>query len=234
MIYSKVGILLLLTSACSSSALVPLAHDSGAPETGTHDSGLHDSGAHDSGMPPMTPLDSGTDAQPVNVCGAMLGPGQVPAAHRSVPGGCGPSLVWPGGPDPTKISCTTTNDCRGDGGSPFFTCLNGHCSNDECLTDADCGPTGACSCARSSIQHNLCGPANCHVDSDCGPGGYCSPTTTGLGACGPTGLYCHTPNDTCFDATRDCTSCGIAAPACVYSPASGTFVCGDSRCPSSG
>ena len=69
-------------------------------------------------------------------------------------------------------------------------------------------------------------PANCHADSDCGVGGYCSPSR---GYCGSfQGFYCHTPSDTCIDATSDCQSCG--ENACIYSPAVGAFTCGAAIC----
>lgn len=214
---SKLGILILLiavlAAACSSRALTPTP-----PDSGTTDSGPREPDA----------LDAAVDAPPA--CGAVPAAGAVPSFHRTVATTCSASSTFFLSVDPTRISCTTTADCRGDGGSLNWTCLNGHCSIDQCLTDADCGPTGACACARSTIQFNACVPANCHVDSDCGPGGYCSSSV----GCGLTGVYCNTPNDTCLDATRDCASCGLAKPSCIYAPETGTFVCGDMTCTSAG
>lgn len=228
MTISRLGILILSMAAAAAAC-------SSAPPPMPHDSGTHDSGTHDSGTPPASQADSGFDAQidaPSSppACGAIAPAGEVPSSHRPVPTTCQPSLVWPGGPDPTLIGCTTSADCIVDGGSGLFTCLNGHCSNDQCLTDADCGATGACACARSTIQHNFCIPANCHADSDCGPGGYCSISADSCGS----GVFCHTPKDSCVDPAIDCASCGIAAPGCVYAPGTGTFVCGSSACVVSG
>jgi hypothetical protein len=230
---SKLGILILSTAAlagaCSSRALSPAPRDSS-----TSDLAPRDSGTNDAAVPPTPQVDSGVDARsdaaPPPACGAAPPDGAVPSFHRTVATTCSASSTFFLSVDPTRISCTTTADCRGDGGSLNWTCLNGHCSVDQCLTDADCGPTGACACARSTIQFNVCVPASCHVDSDCGPGGYCSSSV----GCGLTGVYCNTPNDTCLDATRDCASCGLAKPSCIYAPETGTFVCGDMTCTSAG
>jgi hypothetical protein len=62
-------------------------------------------------------------------------------------------------------------------------------------------------------------------DSGCGPSEYCSPSR---GYCGGVeGFYCHSSQDTCVDAAKDC-SCG--GNSCVYAPTVGHFVCGSNVC----
>ena len=154
-----------------------------------------------------------------------------PAEHRATATACAPSNAPPidGGP----MSCTSTIDCVGDAGAFTYynVCLHGVCSFDQCLTDADCGSTGVCACStdyyggNSQYHPNVCVPGNCRVDADCGAGGYCSPSR---GYCGSfQGFYCHSPADSCVDATMDCRNCGTA---CVYAPTVGSFVCGAPIC----
>lgn len=185
--------------------------------------------------------DAGTDTYvvtqptPTDACvGTPPSNAEVPSEHRPVAIACAPSSRSPPAPDGGLRSCTTSADCAADGGveALFATCLHGQCSFDQCLTDADCGPKEVCGCASDyyggniAYHANICIPGNCRVDSDCGAGGFCSPSR---GYCGSyQGFYCHTPHDTCIDATKDCGPCG--ASSCTYAPTSGTFVCGGGRC----
>ncbi|MES1158090.1 MAG: hypothetical protein ABUL67_03215 [Haliangium ochraceum] len=187
-----------------------------------------------------TTHDAGTDtqlvSQPMGTNGCTGNPhasAEVPTEHRPVATACAPSSRSPAVPDGGLRSCTTNADCAADGGlaSLFSTCLHGQCSFDQCLTDADCGAHGLCACAADyyggnvAYHPNICVQGNCRVDSDCGSAGFCSPSR---GHCGSfEGFYCHTPKDTCVDATKDCGGC---APSCTYSPAAATFVCGGSAC----
>ena len=175
----------------------------------------------------------GTGGGPV----ACLKPaaGEVPSEHRGSATACGPTQNQPPRPDGGVVSCTTNADCvAADAGlfTEYSSCLHGRCSFDACLTDADCGSNSVCACStdyyggNAAYHPNVCVPANCHADSDCGVGGYCSPSR---GYCGSfQGFYCHTPSDSCIDATIDCRSCG--ENACIYSPAVGAFTCGSSIC----
>jgi len=176
----------------------------------------------------------GFDAAGVETCGTpgAGSKGEVPREHRAVAEACNPANPQPPAPDGGVPTCTTDADCATDGGfSLFSTCLHGVCSLDQCLTDADC-PNGVCGCGSDyggniAYHANVCVPGNCHVDADCGPGGYCSPSR---GYCGFfMGFYCHRPADTCVDPAVDCASCGNVN-ACVYQPAVGIFVCGQSIC----
>jgi hypothetical protein len=159
--------------------------------------------------------------------------GEVPSEHRVSATACSPTQNQPPPSDGGVASCATSADCGTDASYTFYsTCLHGQCSFDACLTDADCGPNSVCACStdyyggNGAYHPNVCVPANCHADSDCGVGGYCSPSR---GYCGSfQGFYCHTPSDTCINATSDCQSCG--ENACIYSPAVGAFTCGTSIC----
>lgn len=158
--------------------------------------------------------------------------GEVPSEHRATAPACKPSNQPPL-PDGGVPSCTTDADCTASSARNFYsTCFHGQCSFDQCLTDADCGSTGVCACSSDyyggniAYHPNFCVPANCRLDSDCGAGGYCSPSR---GSCGTfQGFYCHTPADSCVDATVDCASCSVNA--CVYSPAVASFICGSVFC----
>ena len=194
------------------------------------------SGALDSsaGIDTGSPADSGVQAdgpEGVVCSGDPHGGTEVPSTHRPTAIACSPSTRSPAAPDGGTAICTANADCASDAGSPFTTCLQGRCSFDQCLTDADCGTTGVCACAsdyyggNAAYHPNVCVPANCRVDGDCGPGGYCSASH---GYCGSfQGFYCHTSADTCVDETKDCTGCGNA---CVYSPTVGAFTCGTNIC----
>jgi hypothetical protein len=159
--------------------------------------------------------------------------GEVPTEHRPTATACNPTANQPPLPDAGVSSCTSNADCATDGSYTLYSsCLHGRCSFDACLTDADCGPNAVCACStdyyggNAAYHPNVCVAANCHTDGDCGTGGYCSPSR---GYCGSfQGFYCHTPADTCVNATTDCQSCG--ENACIYSPAIGIFGCGTSIC----
>jgi hypothetical protein len=164
--------------------------------------------------------------------GNPRGGAEIPTTHRPTAIACSsPTVRGPAVPAGGTQTCGTNADCANDAGSLFTTCLQGHCSFDHCVTDADCGAGGACVCATdyyggSEIYHaNICVTAACHVDADCGPNGYCSAS---LGYCGSfLGFYCHSKADTCVDETKDCVGCGNA---CVYSPTIGAFTCGMNIC----
>jgi hypothetical protein len=159
--------------------------------------------------------------------------GEVPSEHRATASACAASAPPPLPDGGIPTSCTTDTDCTtGDRTDFYRTCFKGQCSYDGCLTDADCGSTGVCACSSDYYGGNLgyhpnfCVPANCRIDSDCGAGGYCSPSR---GTCGTfQGFYCHTPADSCIDATKDCATCG--QNDCLYSPATASFSCGASVC----
>ena len=97
---------------------------------------------------------------------------------------------------------------------------------DQCLTDDQCATDTACACASefhgNAIHTNQCVPAQCRVDSDCGAAGTCSPSSSGH--CGSlTGLFCHTPADTCA-SNADC--CGDSSrPLCGYQAELGHWAC---------
>jgi hypothetical protein len=156
-----------------------------------------------------------------------------PPNHRAAATACAPahSVCLPDGGG--GQACSSDADCAApDGSFSFFThCLRGQCAADGCLADSDCASDHVCACSsqfyggNACFHPNLCVPANCHVDADCGPGGFCSPS---LGYCGAfVAYYCQRPTDPCVDPTVDC-SCpsGFFLPACVYSPASAAWVCG--------
>jgi len=193
------------------------------------------------GQDANTTADAAADVPPVVLpgtggCGGTAMSGEVPPDHRAVASACAPSTRSPAIPDSGLASCATDADCAADGGlaALFATCLHRQCSFDHCLTDADCGATGVCVCANdyyggNGLYHaNVCVPGNCRVDADCGPGGACSPSRAYCGSY--TGYYCHTPNDSCVDATKDCASCGLPGAACIYTPTTAAFVCGSAIC----
>lgn len=214
-----------VAAGCSSSTLSTKPHDSGIPTP--KDSGrdapadVANPAPVDSGPSPN--VDSGRQ---VDACAPPVTPSEVPTQHRAVATAC-PASIYVFGSDPSQISCTTNLDCAGDAGTSSLVCLHGHCSRDQCLTDADCAANEACACARSTASWNVCVATGCHVDSDCGATGYCSPS---WGPCGSAeGYHCHTPNDSCVDATKDC-QCGTGIPNCTYTPTAGTFVCSHQTC----
>jgi len=156
--------------------------------------------------------------------------GEVPPEHRVAATACSPSQNQPPVPDGGVPSCSSDSDCTAGGATAFATCVRGTCSFDKCLTDSDC-TDGVCGCStdyyggNTAYHPNVCVPANCHTDSDCGPGGFCSPSR---GRCGSyLGFYCHGSADTCVDPAMDCAG---GAFSCVYTPITGTFVCGGAVC----
>jgi hypothetical protein len=157
-------------------------------------------------------------------CSTSVAQATVPTAHRATAPTCAPSTF--AYPDAGPPSCTSDGECA-DAGAPAH-CLNGTCSFDACLTDADCAGGGVCICQKdfyggNASHGNVCVQAACHVDSDCGTKGYCSPT---LGYCGAFERFdCHTAADRCVDPTTDCAACGLTNPACTFSPQVGYFVC---------
>jgi hypothetical protein len=177
------------------------------------------------------PVDAGGEACPGTPGASTLG--EVPQAHRAAATACAPTSDAPP-PDGGLAACSTDADCVGDAGwTPFSYCLHGVCSEDQCLSDADC-TNGVCSCATDhgfpagAVRNNYCLPSNCHTDADCGSG-YCSPSP---GYCGTvSGFYCHGPADTCVDPIKDCGGCGsLYSFSCLYAPTVGAFVCGQSFC----
>jgi hypothetical protein len=130
-------------------------------------------------------------------------------------------------------TCTVDADCPTiiDSGAhlnstgPFVgRCLHGQCGFDQCLTDSDCPSGKMCACStqfHSNGGHaNYCIDANCRVDSDCGENGVCSVT---IGYCGgPSGYYCHMPEDQCHTDV-DCPD--TTASACSYQPTLGYWAC---------
>lgn len=128
-------------------------------------------------------------------------------------------------PDAGAIACATNAECVAANGIGW-TCHQGRCSLDQCLTDTDCASGMACGCAAefhgNAFHTNACVSSQCRVDSDCGQGGACSPSYSGY--CGSlTGYYCHSPADTCA-ANADC-NCDPARPLCRYQATLGHWSC---------
>lgn len=229
----------VLTADCTSTNLTPPKHDSGTdvPLTFPRDSGrdtamsLPNDASKDApndvaGDGPITlPHDSGSDgAHGSGGCsGHAPTPSEVPPFHRATAAACAPTPFPYWAPD-SGGTCVGKADCPSVPLAAVSTCLHGQCSPDQCLTDADCRPNEVCSCANpirvpTGRSTNTCVPANCHVDADCGTGGYCSPTVFPCGDTG--GYYCHGPQDTCVDGSKDC-GCGMV---CQYTPTTGGFSC---------
>ncbi|MFL5305947.1 MAG: hypothetical protein ACJ8F1_12080 [Polyangia bacterium] len=216
----------VLSAGCSSTALSPAKHDSGTdvPVVSVPDSGRDTAMTvpHDASDAQTTSTDSGTDTHGSGGCsGHAPAPSEVPPSHRPTAVACAPTPYTP--PD-GGVSCTSDADCPGIVLRGGRICLHGQCSLDRCLTDADCSPSEACNCSGGPLaigfRVNACVPASCHVDPDCGPNGYCS-LDGDEGTCGTAGYFCHGPNDTCVDATKDC-ACG---QTCRYMPTTGAFAC---------
>jgi hypothetical protein len=131
--------------------------------------------------------------------------------------------------------CTRDDQCGVDAAAAGLRCFAGHCTRDQCLTDADCGGGVVCLCSGPPYGNpNACGAkGNCRVDADCGPGGYCSP---GNGYRSQGDFYCHTPADTCVNPAVDCGGClrqtGTSA-VCSYFPDKKAFGC-EQLCDGSG
>jgi hypothetical protein len=110
-----------------------------------------------------------------------------------------------------------------------------HCDYDMCFTSSDCASGKSCGCGDlTSESANVCVPSNCSVDTDCGPEGYCSPTLDET--CGPyggeyAGVYCHTPQDECFNDS-DCGADGASfgSSYCVYFLETGKWACHTGQC----
>jgi Cys-rich repeat protein len=122
-------------------------------------------------------------------------------------------------------SCNTSADCADAGAFAKLTCLQGHCTPDECLADSDCASGMLCACNSEisnglRVWQNLCMATQCRLDSDCGTGEVCSPSN-GSYCGGLQGFFCHTPSDTCL-TNSDC--CG-ATPTCAYQSAVGHWAC---------
>jgi hypothetical protein len=170
---------------------------------------------------------AGPDGGPVDVtCGTE---------HVFSDGGCDRSQ--PFNHRATATACAPSRDADGGitgrdgGGCSFFT---GVCE-DQCLTDADCGPGYICSCAGNTFGYskstaNFCVPASCETDADCGPGGYCSPSVgEGGNFYGVQSYECHGCADCCVnDVDCGATTPGqLGQPYCAYSPELGHWACGD-------
>jgi hypothetical protein len=152
---------------------------------------------------------------------------EVPPQHRSTAQACGPTSAAAMTVSPytaTGRSCASDDQCTADDGLRGH-CLRGACTVDDCLTDDDCAGGGVCVCSApiggSAVQNrNYCVSGNCRVDGDCGADGYCVPST---GLCSLGGFFCHTPADTCVDASKDCGSSCLNS--CHYFPEKGAFAC---------
>ncbi len=165
------------------------------------------------------------------------------ACNTGAPGSFGPptdhraaSVACPANNFPAKVACKTTADCNPMPGSGSAFCNGESCQYDRCLTDADCGASGVCSCKGMTrgIDNlsfgNVCVPGNCRIDSNCGSGGYCSPSMSS--GCSETygvaGYYCHNEGDECAN-NSDCNSNGMTG-ACAYAPQDGIWECNYSAC----
>ncbi len=216
----------ILTVACSSTALTPTKHDSGsdAPVLSKPDAARDTAMSlpEDASDAHMASSDAGSDASGSGGCsGHAPSPSEVPTSHRPAAVACAPT---PSSHPDGGVACTSDADCPAVALRGGQICLHGQCSLDRCLTDADCRPNEACDCTGGpwpvrGLAVNVCVPANCHVDADCGPNGYCS--VSDEGTCGTAGYFCHGPNDTCVDPTKDC-ACG---QTCRYMPTTGAFAC---------
>jgi hypothetical protein len=158
--------------------------------------------------------------------------------HRPTIGTCPPS-PGPPGPDAATASCASASDCS-DAGPRF--CVGGHCAEDECTSDTNCGATGICSCGfvgsgtAGVVVPNTCMMGEgCQTDAQC-PSGYCSPSLDSIFIGGLSGgtnysysYHCHVSADTCTNDS-DCgpqtTPTMPHTPVCMWNAQLGHFACG--------
>jgi hypothetical protein len=219
--------LLALVRCGGSAAISPL----GDPPHGPSSSGSSSTASSSTSSTPNVPYPGNPDA----ACSSRPASGGTiaPSSGRAEATACGPGRSCGIDMDGGGQACSSDADCATpDGSFSYFAhCLRGQCAADGCLADSDCATNQVCACSaqyyggNACFHPNTCVPADCHVDADCGPGGFCTPS---VGYCGTfEAYYCHRPTDPCRDPTVDCScSVGTLPAACVYSPVSATWVCG--------
>ncbi len=159
------------------------------------------------------------------------GSGAVPVNHRPSDSTCPAQRaggMCTGPSEAGAVGCRNDCDCTaGKNGRCDPVGVGGpqplpSCTYDECFDDSQCPAQLPCECrpSASSRDANFCLiGSTCRVDSDCGPGGYCSPSNYNEW-CG-TKYHCHTPQDTCVNAS-DCP----AQQFCDFDTMAGRWACG--------
>jgi hypothetical protein len=71
-----------------------------------------------------------------------------------------------------------------------------------CATDVDCGPGGACTCARSDVFPAHCVMAGCRTDADCGAFECGVDADCGDSSDGIVGFQCRTAEDQCHGSVE--------------------------------
>jgi hypothetical protein len=199
-------------AGCSSTGSVSSPTD-GTPTDAAGDSIASDASAIDTSL---VPFDTAA-------CPTADGATRAPVLHRPVANACPRTgLTTSACADADASSCT---------GLEWRTCTGGFCDYDQCLTDADCGATGLCSCkgetryGGAQSYGNVCVPSDCRTDADCCPGQWCSPSDDRGGFYGVHSYHCHTSQDTCID-DADCAS-DAARMICAFDPVTGHWACRD-------
>lgn len=130
--------------------------------------------------------------------------------------------------EPEWNQCLSDADCTESRGTcsdryEWCQCIKG------CLSDDDCGPTGACVCDVRPMEpesgrvegRSRCILAECRTGEDC-PSGVCG---LEVDACGEAiGYFCHTSNDEC-DEQRFCE--GGWEVTCAYDRDDRRWVCAE-------